>query len=222
MSLTLWEAHLREPSRGLHVVRPNGRCDVLPTARWAGAPTEVDLQLLSGLAEPVLDVGCGPGRLTAALHARGVRVLGIDVSAAAVEQARRAGAPAYECSVFGTVPGAGEWGCAVLADGNIGIGGDPGRLLATVTRLLRPDGFVHVEIEPDDGYDGTPEVLSLRLAGHPPGTAFRWARVSRDGIGSVLPGTGLSLVSVWSGREPDGQLRSFAVLQRPQRIRRSS
>lgn len=89
-----------------------------------------------------------------------------------------------------------------------------------MTRLLGPDGFVHVEIEPDGGYDGAPEVLSLRLAGHPPGTAFRWARVSRDAISTVLPGTGLSLVSVWSGREPDGQLCSFAVLQRPRRVRR--
>ena len=36
----------------------------------------------------------------------------------------------------------------LLADGNIGIGGDPGRLLDRCRDLLGPDGDVIVELEP--------------------------------------------------------------------------
>lgn len=38
---------------------------------------------------PVADVGCGPGRVTAHLHARGVNVFGIDLSAGMIRVARR-------------------------------------------------------------------------------------------------------------------------------------
>nr|WP_272954879.1 class I SAM-dependent methyltransferase [Kribbella shirazensis] len=40
-------------------------------------------------AGPVLDVGCGPGRTTALLAARGLRVVGIDLSPGMIEVARR-------------------------------------------------------------------------------------------------------------------------------------
>ena len=39
----------------------------------------------------MLDVGCGPGRLTAALHRRGTTVLGLDVLAAVVLGGARLG-----------------------------------------------------------------------------------------------------------------------------------
>ncbi|GAA3081195.1 ubiquinone/menaquinone biosynthesis C-methylase UbiE [Kribbella aluminosa] len=60
-----------------------------------GAPGEVeDLDLLAGLLPSrgltVLDVGCGPGRVTAALHDRGLAVVGVDVSPGMVEVARTA------------------------------------------------------------------------------------------------------------------------------------
>lgn len=38
---------------------------------------------------PVCDVGCGPGHVAAYLHARGVDVLGVDISPGMVEVARR-------------------------------------------------------------------------------------------------------------------------------------
>ncbi|QJW97715.1 class I SAM-dependent methyltransferase [Frigoriglobus tundricola] len=55
----------------------------------------LDRQLLEAFADrvraigPVCDLGCGPGHVTAYLHARGVPVTGTDLSPAMVEVARR-------------------------------------------------------------------------------------------------------------------------------------
>jgi SAM-dependent methyltransferase len=55
----------------------------------------LDRQLLDRFAEsvrdvgPACDMGCGPGHVARYLHERGVRVCGIDLSPAMVEQARR-------------------------------------------------------------------------------------------------------------------------------------
>lgn len=60
-----------------------------------GTDNEVDAVLaLSGLASParVLDVGCGPGRHSLALAARGFEVTGIDISRRFVDLANRAAA----------------------------------------------------------------------------------------------------------------------------------
>ena len=88
--------------------------------------------MLARCEAPVLDVGCGPGRLVGALNARGVPALGIDISARAVEQARGRGAMALRRAVEQPVPAEGRWGTVLLADGNIGIGGDPAALLRPV------------------------------------------------------------------------------------------
>lgn len=45
-------------------------------------------------------------------------------------------------------PAKGGWGHVLLADGNIGIGGDPAALLRRTVSLLRPDGTVLVELAP--------------------------------------------------------------------------
>src|SRR5262249_61510991 len=76
---------------------------------------------------PTLDVGSGPGRLTVALAECGIPALGIDVTPYAVHLARAAGALTLLRDVFGRVPGAGRWMTVLLADGNIGIGGEPVR-----------------------------------------------------------------------------------------------
>ena len=49
----------------------DGRLVPLPVARWSGPVSEADESMLASAQGPVLDVGCGPGRLTAALHQRG-------------------------------------------------------------------------------------------------------------------------------------------------------
>ena len=97
---------------------------------------------------PTLDVGSGPGRLTVALAERGVPALGIDVTPYAVKIAQSSGALAILRDVFGRVPGAGRWMTVLLADGNIGIGGDPAALLRRVGELLAPGGHAFVEVQP--------------------------------------------------------------------------
>ncbi len=52
------------------------------------------------------------------------------------ELARSCGALALHRDVFATVPGTGDGGRgSLLADGNIGIGGDPDALLSRVAEL---------------------------------------------------------------------------------------
>jgi hypothetical protein len=50
--------------------------------------------------------------------------------------------------VFGRVPGAGRWMTVLLADGTIGIGGDPAALLRRAGELLAPQGRALVELAP--------------------------------------------------------------------------
>ena len=67
---------------------------------------------------------------------------------------RGAAGPAARChgaccrSVFQPVPGEGGWDTVLLADGNIGIGGDPVALLTRCRELLAPAGRVLVELDP--------------------------------------------------------------------------
>lgn len=126
----------------------NGERIELPAQRWAGEPSGGDELMLSRCTGPTLDIGCGPGRLTSELTARGISSLGIDVSRTAVRLTRSRGGCALRRDVFDRVPGEGRWQHALLADGNIGIGGDPLTLLRRVHELLAPHGRVLIEVEP--------------------------------------------------------------------------
>ena len=50
--------------------------------------------------------------------------------------ARRSGAPALRRDVFEPLPGTGRWQTVLLADGNVGLGGDPWRVLAPGRRTV--------------------------------------------------------------------------------------
>lgn len=115
--------------------------------RWLQDPDRADETLLARCIGPTLDIGCGPGRLVTALAVRGIPALGVDPAAAAVALARCSGALVLRRSVFDRLPGAGRWRVALLADGNIGIGGDPGRLLGRIRELLAPGGHALVEVD---------------------------------------------------------------------------
>ena len=106
----------------------------LRLARLADATDDAAIRTAQG---PVLDVGCGPGRMLRAAALQGHLVLGIDVAPAAVRLARGQGLPVLLRSVFDRLPGMGRWGTALLMDGNIGIGGDPSALPVPSVRAIR-------------------------------------------------------------------------------------
>jgi SAM-dependent methyltransferase len=178
----------------------------LAISDWVGVAGEVDERVLDRVRGPALDIGCGPGRHVSALRRRGVEVLGIDISPAAVRLARRRGVqPVLRGDVFRPLPRAGWWQTALLLDGNLGIGGDPVALLARLRVLLAHGGRVLCETEPP----GTGvSVDPVRLEdGERFSSWFRWARVGFDAVETVAGGAGLDVTSRWQ----DGD-RWFAEL----------
>jgi SAM-dependent methyltransferase len=121
---------------------------VLRLAHWSRHADATEQALLREVIGPVLDIGCGPGRLVAALERRGIPAVGIDAAPAAIAMAKSRGTRAYTKSVFDPIPHEGAWLTVLLVDGNIGIGGDPARLLSRVHALLAPGGRAIVELEP--------------------------------------------------------------------------
>lgn len=214
MSLGLYNEGLRDPGTALSVRYADGRREPLRLDRWRGAVTAADESMLCRAPGPVLDVGCGPGRLVVALAARGVEALGVDVAAEAVALTRRSGGQALRLSVFDPLPDTGSWRTVLLADGNIGIGGDPVRLLRRVGALLAPGGRVLVELAaPGRGPAGSVRAR-LEGPGRRPGSWFRWAVLGVPAVGPVAGSAGLQLQEVWSAPEA-AELRYFAALRRP-------
>lgn len=163
----------------------------LPVERWRATPDPGDELLLSRCTGPTIDIGCGPGRLTAALTERGVAALGMDVSPVAVRLTIEAGAPAIRRDVFDRHPGDGRWRHALLADGNIGIGGDPVRLLTRVRELLCAGGTTLVEVDPPGTgvRRGRVRVSTVDTRGS---RWFDWAWLGTDAVGETAAHAGLA------------------------------
>ncbi len=162
---------------------------VLDVRGWCAPATTLEVALLGNLSGPLLDIGCGPGRLLAAAQGLGMTALGLDTSPRAVEQALNRGARALEQSVFAPVPMAGQWRSGVLLDGNIGIGGNVGALLRRCGQLLAPEGTLLVEAEADDSVDVAFQAVMEDEAGNI-SDPFRWARAGRHALGVHAERTG--------------------------------
>ena len=172
-----------------------GRALPLQVARWCGPPDVADEELLRRCQAPVLDIGCGPGRLTIALAERGIPVLGVDISRTAVARVHRAGACAIHRSVFDPLPGQGRWVTALLADGNIGIGGYPDELLRRCARLLAPGGRLLIEVEHDDIDERM--TAWLEHADGRRGPVFPWARLGVSALLRLAAAADLTLAEQW-------------------------
>jgi SAM-dependent methyltransferase len=159
-----------------------------------------DASLIDRCGGPTLDVGSGPGRLTVALAERGVPALGIDVAPHAVRIARSAGSLTLLRDVFSRVPGTGRWTIVLLADGSVGIGGDPAALLGRVAELLAPHGRALVEVQPP-GRELRRERVRHRHSrgcGHQAGDWFPWAQVGADQLSGIAAEAGLCTAETWS------------------------
>ena len=147
----------------------------LPVESWLSM-SDVDSIIASRCTGPVVDIGCGPGRFVEALAARGLPVLGIDVSGASVGHTRARGASALRRNVFDPLPGEGRWQTVLLADGNVGIGGDPLALLRRCRELLSPEGCALVEVDSAEDIDLRAQVTLTGALGRR-SSPFPWARV---------------------------------------------
>jgi SAM-dependent methyltransferase len=179
------------------LLRDDGVEVELAVRRWRRSADGEDRWLLDRCTGPVIDLGCGPGRLVAALASRGVPALGVDLSAVAQRLCRRRGTPMIRRDVFDPLPGAGTWGHVLLADGNIGIGGDPLRLLRRAAQLLRPGGSVLVETDvvADVLWRGTVRVRTAAGSG----AALPWAVAGADALDCLAATLGLRRTASYRG-----------------------
>jgi SAM-dependent methyltransferase len=168
----------------------------LPVASWTREADADDREILALCEGPTLDIGCGPGRLAAALADAGHHVLGIDVVHEAVGQARGRGVSALRRDVFDELPGEGRWHTALLADGNVGIGGDPVVLLSRMRQLIDPRGRVVVELAAPGSRSAS--VWARLECDGTRSRPFRWAVLAVDDVGPVAARAGLAVEATHS------------------------
>lgn len=175
--------------------------------RWTAPASSADDRVLARARGPVLDIGCGPGRHVRALVERGVVTLGIDLTPQLVATAQAGGLDVLHRCVFGPVPAAGRWRCALLLDGNVGIGGDPVALLRRIGDLVTPDGQVLVET-------AGPNTSAVTVTAHidldgQRGPTFAWQTLGMSTLAMAAPAAGMVVSEAWSDEG-----RWFALLDR--------
>lgn len=188
----------------------DGELRPLPAHRWLGVrcpddpcpgdgsggafDEDFDEAVTQMCTGPTIELGCGPGRLVARLIQRGVPALGIDRSVAAIRLAGRGGAPVLLGDVFDPLPAMGLWQTVLLVDGNVGLGGDPCRILGRAAELLARGGRCVAE------FDG--EHIGIRSrwvrleSAYEVGPWFRWASVGVDSAAALAAQVGLTLTGV--------------------------
>ncbi|MEJ2871105.1 class I SAM-dependent methyltransferase [Actinomycetospora sp. OC33-EN08] len=224
LTATVFDAALAGFSHRL--VRTDGVVLPLAVQRWQDDADDRDGWLLERCTGATLDLGCGPGRLVVALADRGVPALGVDVSVQAIQRCLQRGAAVLHRDAFERLPGEGRWQHVVLADGNIGIGGDPVALLRRCRDLLTDTGTVLLELEPGAGlWQGAAHLEREDIdddAADTPPTRFPWAVLGPDAVDEVAAAAGLRVVE--RSGDDDGARgpaverilpdRAFAVLTR--------
>jgi SAM-dependent methyltransferase len=195
---------------GHWLVHAAGDRSRLPVRRWHGPAEPAMIAVVARCVGPTLDLGCGPGRLTLALARAGLTAVGVDISGHAVRLTLARGAVAIHGDLFAPLPGEGRWAHVALADGNIGIGGDPVALLRRCRTLLAPRGAVLVELEPPGTglWQGLVHVSSPQgNGGVHLGPPFRWARLDVRAVNGAAAAAGLTVREVFrSGRRWFGEL----------------
>lgn len=196
-----YDQALRDPARSLYLrdagPEPSAEKVRLEIERFLAGADAGDAAVLDDASGPVLDIGCGPGRMVHAAIMAGHLTLGIDISTTAVRLAQEHGLPVLRRSVFQDLPAAGDWGTALLIDGNVGIGGDPQALLTRCGDLVRDvDGRIFVETHPVPSHDKIftcVVVDDLERESLP----FPWAEVGAIALRRYASLAGLRVVREW-------------------------
>lgn len=165
-------------------------------------------RLLAATRGSVLDVGCGPGRMVAEAVRAGRLALGVDVAPGPMALAVGRGLPVLHGSVFDAVPRTGEWEVVLLLDGNLGIGGDVGRILRRCAELTSATGVLVVETAPDRTLDRA-FTAAVSTPGAGRSGCFPWAEIGAEALAVR------SLAAGWRvEREVRRRRRTFVVLRR--------
>ena len=187
-----------EPAYSSWLRYTDGRRLLLDVPRWIAPASAADERLLSLCTGPTLDIGCGPGRLTRALVARGTTCLGVDVAPEAVAMASTGGMPVLHASIFDRVMDDSLWATVLLADGNIGIGGDPVALLSRARDLCT--GNLLVEVDGPTTLTARVQVRIETSTGRE-SSWFPWAHVSAADVPRVAATAGLTVRQAWSAED---------------------
>ncbi len=166
----------------------------LDLGRWHDPATDEEAELLDAVEGPVIDLGCGPGRLVVRLASQRIPALGVDSSPSAIALARMRGATVLQRDLFGPLPGEGRWGTALLFDGNLGIGGDPTRLLRRCRQLIGGRGAVVAEVQPP-GTGWRRLTAWFERDGHR-SESFAWAVVGGDAIAGLARKAGFEVAAL--------------------------
>ena len=168
----------------------------LDVARWCSEADDVDLMVVSRCEPPVVDLGCGPGRMIVALNRSGRSALGVDMSSAAVDASMTRGGLALHRRISDPLPAEGRWGTALLVDSNVGLGGDLEALLRRCHELIGAGGLVICEVDPTPDRDEVHQVVlsSDRLTSAP----MPWGRVGARTLARVACTLGLLVTEEWT------------------------
>jgi SAM-dependent methyltransferase len=166
----------------------------LDLGRWHDPATDEEADLLDDVGGPVIDLGCGPGRLVVHLESKQIVALGVDSSPSAIALARMRGANVLEGDLFAALPDEGRWGTALLFDGNIGIGGDPVHLLRRCRQLTGGRGHVLAEVQPPG--TGWRRLTAWFERDGRRTQSFAWAVVGADAIAGLARAAGFGVAAL--------------------------
>jgi glycosyltransferase A (GT-A) superfamily protein (DUF2064 family) len=179
-----------QPAKGGESLLP------LDISRWSGTADAVDLLVVARCEPPVIDLGCGPGRMVQALTESGRPALGVDMSSVAVQLSMMRGGPALRRRIEEPLPAEGRWGTALLMDTNVGLGGDVAALLARCMQLVIPGGLIICEVDRmPERHEVHSVVLRTQRAASAP---LPWSRIGAAALMRVAKSLDLLLAEEWT------------------------
>ena len=185
----------------------------LDISRWTGDADAVDMLVVARCEPPVIDLGCGPGRMVQALNESGLAALGVDMSSVAIGLSRARGGLALRRRIDEPLPAEGRWGTALLMDTNVGLGGNVTALLARCMRLVTSGGLIICEVDQvSERHDVHTVILRTQFATSPP---LAWSRIGTSALVQAARSLDLLLVEEWtSGGRAFVALRSMGEPRR--------